>query len=145
MNYWVFQGNKKYFNFEQAINDNVLDCWNVRFFRKEVNIGDKIIIWLAGKDGGLAALASISALGVIPKDEYCFTKKGKEKKANYKKNLFPYYVGLQFFTPINLFLNPIQLPENLKLLLPVGKRGQQNVNYRDKNLAFLEIEKILSH
>jgi 5-methylcytosine-specific restriction endonuclease McrBC GTP-binding regulatory subunit McrB len=60
-NYWIFQGNPKVYNFHGSIAVNALKSWTVTSHKKKIKIGDKLIIWLVGKEPGCYALATVSS------------------------------------------------------------------------------------
>ena len=60
INYWVFQGNPKVFDFEGAISDGSLNDFTVSSHKDKIKVGDKVIVWLAGKKSGCYALAEIT-------------------------------------------------------------------------------------
>lgn len=57
VNYWIFQGNPKIFDFETALKQNLLTDWTVSAHKDKINIGDKIILWIVGSKPGCYALA----------------------------------------------------------------------------------------
>jgi|GEM_PF-772865 len=59
INYWIFQGNPKYYDFEEALYKNVIKDWMVSAHKKEIKPGDKVIIWITGKNAGCYALAEV--------------------------------------------------------------------------------------
>src|ERR1700744_4792045 len=99
MNYWLFQGNKKYYSFEQAIKENVLDCWGITRHVDKISIGDKIIFWCAGTRRGVSGVGEVTELSVVPKDKHCW----KIEKANRQS------VAIKFYSNLSIMLEPIQL------------------------------------
>jgi len=66
-NYWIFQGNPTIFDFEAAIRNNLLEDWTVTAHKEKIKIGDKIILWISGRNAGCYALAKVtSAPQIIP-------------------------------------------------------------------------------
>jgi hypothetical protein len=61
VNYWVFQGDPKVFDFEAAIAEGSLDSFTVTAHKDKIKVGDKVIIWLAGENAGCYALAEITS------------------------------------------------------------------------------------
>ncbi len=57
MAYWLFQGNPKYYQVVQAIQDFEEMLWLVTRYGKEIAVGDEVIIWMAGNDAGIYAIA----------------------------------------------------------------------------------------
>lgn len=61
INYWVFQGNPKEFDIVKALEDNALKTWRVKAHKDKVKKGDKVILWVGGKDSGVYALATVDS------------------------------------------------------------------------------------
>ena len=61
VNYWVFQANPSYFDFENAIKDNAITSWTVTAHKDDIKEGDKVVIWLTGKEAGCYALAEVKS------------------------------------------------------------------------------------
>jgi len=59
VNYWVFQGNPKVFDFETALRDEILTDWTVSAHKDKIKTGDKIILWITGDKSGCYALAEV--------------------------------------------------------------------------------------
>jgi len=60
-NYWIFQGNPNVFDFETAIRNNLLEDWTVSAHKDKIKIGDKVILWISGKNSGCYSLAEITS------------------------------------------------------------------------------------
>ena len=148
INYWLFQGNPELYNFELAIKDNVLDAWSVTAHWTKIKEGDKAIIWLTGKNGGIGGLAQITFINppgeTISRDAYCWTEKGKKNRENEK---ISWAAGIKINTNTNLFSKPIFLKkENIQGLekLNVG-RGFQNTNYMATENQYKIISGLIEH
>jgi len=59
--YWIFQGNPNVFDFETAIRNNLLEDWTVTAHKDKIKIGDKVILWISGKNSGCYSLAEITS------------------------------------------------------------------------------------
>ena len=59
MAYWLFQGNPKYYRIIDAIRDFVQMPWLVTRYAKDMAAGDGVLIWKAGQDAGIYAIAEI--------------------------------------------------------------------------------------
>lgn len=59
VNYWVFQGNPKVFDFETALRDKILTDWTVSAHKDKIKTGDKVILWITGDQSGCYALAEV--------------------------------------------------------------------------------------
>ncbi len=59
--YWVFQGNPKIYDIVGALNDNELNAWRVKAHEDKIKQGDKIILWVTGKEPGCYALAEVTS------------------------------------------------------------------------------------
>ena len=60
VSFWIFQGNPNVFDFETAIRENLLHDWTVTAHKDKIKEGDKVILWITGKNAGCYALAQIS-------------------------------------------------------------------------------------
>ena len=60
-NYWIFQGNPKVYDFEKALQNNVLTDFTISRYKEKIKIGDKVILWLSGKNRGCFGLAEITS------------------------------------------------------------------------------------
>lgn len=61
-NYWVFQSNPTEDNFSDALKQNKLLNFNIRNHKDKIEIGDKVIVWLTGKNAGCYALAKVNTM-----------------------------------------------------------------------------------
>ena len=59
VNYWIFQGNPKVFDFETALRDEILTDWTVSAHKDKIKTGDKVILWITGDQSGCYALAEV--------------------------------------------------------------------------------------
>jgi hypothetical protein len=59
VNYWIFQGNPKVFDFETALRDEILTDWTVSAHKDKIKTGDKVILWITGDKSGCYALAEV--------------------------------------------------------------------------------------
>ena len=59
-NYWIFQCNPNAFDFETAIRDNLVDAWTVSAHKDKIKVGDKVILWISGKNSGCYSLAEVT-------------------------------------------------------------------------------------
>lgn len=60
MTYWLFQGNPKYYRVREAIKDFEQMPWLVTRYAKQIVVGDGVLVWIAGQDAGLYAIAEIA-------------------------------------------------------------------------------------
>ena len=61
LNYWIFQGNPKMFDFETALQDEIVTDWTVSAHKDKIKVGDKIILWITGTKSGCYALAEVTS------------------------------------------------------------------------------------
>lgn len=59
-NYWVFQGNPDIYDIVSALNELAVTKWRVASHDKEIKRGDKIILWVTGKEAGCYALGEVA-------------------------------------------------------------------------------------
>ncbi|MFM7682416.1 MAG: EVE domain-containing protein, partial [Bacteroidota bacterium] len=69
VNYWIFQGNPKIYDFVEARNKGAIDQWTATAHRDKMKIGDKVIFWLTGADAGCYALGEITSEPFENKEE----------------------------------------------------------------------------
>lgn len=60
-NYWIFQGNPKVFDFETALNQEILTDWTVSAHKEKIKVGDKVILWITGNKSGCYGLAEVTS------------------------------------------------------------------------------------
>lgn len=60
VNYWIFQGNPKVFDFETALREEILTDWTVSAHKDKIKVGDKVILWITGDQTGCYALAEVT-------------------------------------------------------------------------------------
>ena len=57
---WIFQGNPKVFDARRDVNDNDQVFWKVNNqYVNKIKTGDKVYLWVAGKDSGIIASGEI--------------------------------------------------------------------------------------
>jgi len=61
LNYWIFQGNPKVFDFETALKQKILTGWTVSAHKNKIKKGDKVILWISGSKSGCYALAEVTS------------------------------------------------------------------------------------
>lgn len=61
VNYWIFQGNPKMFDFETALRQELLSDWTVNAHKSKIKSGDKVILWITGEQAGCYALAEVTS------------------------------------------------------------------------------------
>jgi hypothetical protein len=60
-NYWIFQGDPKVFDVIKYINEASSHNWSVHSHKDKIKIGDKIILWVTGRNAGCYALAEVTS------------------------------------------------------------------------------------
>jgi EVE domain len=58
--FWLFQANPKYSQILEAIQKLDGIYWLVTRYDKEITPGDRVLIWIAGKQAGVYAIAQVS-------------------------------------------------------------------------------------
>jgi hypothetical protein len=61
INYWIFQGDPKVFDVIKYINEASSHNWSVHSHKDKIKIGDKIILWVTGRNAGCYALAKVTS------------------------------------------------------------------------------------
>jgi Cdc6-like AAA superfamily ATPase len=65
--YWVFQCNPDYYDIVNEWQSRKTETWKIAAHKKEIKTGDKVIIWVTGKESGCYGLCTINS--DILKDE----------------------------------------------------------------------------
>ena len=68
-NYWIFQGNPKIYNMQEALVSNSIKTWTVSSHKDKIKIGDKFILWQTGIDSGCYALGEVASEVKMMKEE----------------------------------------------------------------------------
>lgn len=73
-NYWVFQANPtKVYRIIDALKAGLLQSWMVNQYKKEIQTGDKVILWVSGEAAGIYALATVTSpvhTAMVEEEEY---------------------------------------------------------------------------
>jgi hypothetical protein len=134
INYWIFQGNPKVYDFENAIRNDLLEDWTVSAHKEKIKKGDKVILWITGNKSGCYALAEITSEPYLKEnspDDHLFSNENKnELKADLK-------------ITHNLIDNPILKEQivNIKELseLKIGNQGTNFASTKQEFEKFLEL------
>lgn len=136
-NYWLFQCNPADYDFEKAVNNDLLKYWTITAHKEKIKPKDKVILWLSGKDAGCYALAEITS-----EPEFEETQKDRELWKTIPKE------GLRAGIKVthNLTSSPI-LWQNIKSNqvfknLNVGLRGTNFVATQDQYNTLLKMVEI---
>lgn len=60
--YWLFQANPKYSRILDGIRELEGMYWLVTRYADQIAVGDRVLIWVAGKEAGIYALAEVTHL-----------------------------------------------------------------------------------
>ncbi|HSD07639.1 EVE domain-containing protein [Flavobacterium sp.] len=139
VNYWVFQGNPKIYNVVDSLNDNMLTTWSVKAHEDKIKVGDKIILWVTGKDQGCYALGEVTSdvyEGLDEEDQFkYYTELSKNETAK----------RVKIKITNNLSNNPIKKDqiENISELkeLKVGNQGTNFSATEEEYETLLELAK----
>jgi len=136
-NYWIFQGNPKIYNVVDSLNDNMLTTWSVKAHEDKIKVGDKIILWVTGKEQGCYALGEVTSDVYEGLDDEDQTKYYTEQI----KNDISKRVKIKITN--NLSNNPIGKDEieNISELkeLKVGHQGTNFTATEDEYISLLEL------
>jgi hypothetical protein len=53
--HWIFQGNPKFFDVDQYLRSRTQISWSVNQHQSKIQVGDKVLFWRSGPDGGVIA------------------------------------------------------------------------------------------
>lgn len=57
---WLFQGNPQYYRVLDGIRDFEQMHWLVTRYGKDIAPGDKVLVWMSGKEARIYALAEVT-------------------------------------------------------------------------------------
>ena len=60
MAYWLFQGNPKYYRILDALGEQDTLPWLVTRYAKEIQVGAGVLVWMAGPEAGIYAIAEVA-------------------------------------------------------------------------------------
>ena len=127
MNYWLFQGNPKYYRILDAIRELEEMPWLVTRYGQQITVGDGVLVWISGKNAGIYAIAEISEppkiLTEIPDADYWIDKtRFREDKPHVKIRLLRKLLG----QPLRRF--ELKFDQILKDLLVI--RAPNSTNFK---------------
>lgn len=136
INYWIFQGNPKVFDFETALKENLLDDWTVSAHKDKIKVDDKVILWITGDKSGCYALAEVTSEPHVKSQSTNDHLWKEEDKSELKASINITH---------NLVTNPV-LKEDISSIeelseLNVGNQGTNFVSNQDEFETILEIAK----
>jgi hypothetical protein len=77
---WIFQANPSKYDIFHSLASEREELWNLNQHAREVNVGDRILIWISGQDAGIYAVGTVLTPAVTRSDSgtgigYWHTKK----------------------------------------------------------------------
>ena len=137
VNYWIFQGNPKVFDFETALRNEILTDWTVSSHKDKIKIGDKVILWITGSNSGCYAFAEITSepsKKTSSPDDHLWKSSDKSE----------YKAGLKIIQ--NLIENPILKKEiNSHEELNNLKIGSQGTNFSATQIEYQTLIQMASN
>lgn len=139
VNYWIFQGNPKIYDVIRALKDNILKTWSVTRHKDKIKIGDKVILWVAGKRSGCYALCTVTSEIINRADDPIEQRYYTDKSQNKPHD------KVEIEIDYNLWDKPIltETIENNPIFKDI-KRGIQGTNFtatKEQYEVFLEMVK----
>jgi predicted RNA-binding protein with PUA-like domain len=65
---WLFQANPLLYRIEESLKKEGSEKWNLRQHHKDVQLGDRVLIWISGKRAGIYALGTVMTTPVVEAD-----------------------------------------------------------------------------
>jgi predicted RNA-binding protein with PUA-like domain len=65
---WIFQANPKKYEIFTSLSTEKAERWNARQHVKEINIGDRVYIWICGPQAGIYGVGTILTLPAVMQD-----------------------------------------------------------------------------
>lgn len=129
--YWLFQSNLSIYNVVGAIKDGALKSWSVKTHKNEISVGDKIILWVSGKNSGCYALAEVTSEVFESNDNE------EEIKYSLKPNALEITSRVSIKITHDLVDNPI-LKEQIQGIKELSflKAGNQGTNFKATKIEY---------
>ncbi len=123
-NYWVFQGNPKFYDIIGSLREGALKTWSVAAHKDKIQKGDKVILWVTGDNSGCYALCRVISDITIREDDPKEMTFYIDKNENIKSE------RVEIEIEQNLFDKPI-LKEQLTTFVEFAnfKGGNQGTNF----------------
>lgn len=122
MVFWLFQANPKYSQILEAIQTLDGIYWLVTRYNKEISPGDRVLVWIAGKQAGIYAIAEVEEAPQFmaePPDIDIWTMPIRAKARFYAPVRFqqklldaPLLKSALFYDPVLYELEVIRRPHN---------------------------------
>lgn len=65
---WIFQANPNLYEIKESLRVETEEKWNLRQHRRDVQVGDRVLIWMSGKRAGIYAVGTLKTLPVVEAD-----------------------------------------------------------------------------
>jgi EVE domain len=65
---WIFQANPLLYRIEESLRVEQKEKWNLRQHQRDVQIGDRVLLWMAGKRAGIYATGVVMTSPIIESD-----------------------------------------------------------------------------
>lgn len=65
---WIFQANPNMYDIETSLRAERHEKWNLRQHRKDVDVNDRVLIWISGKKAGIYAVGTVTSPPIITAD-----------------------------------------------------------------------------
>lgn len=57
--FWIFQANPNKYRIEESLKLEREEYWNLNQHAKKVDVGDRVLIWICGKEAGVYAVGTV--------------------------------------------------------------------------------------
>jgi len=81
---WIFQANPLLYRIEDSLGVEREEKWNLRQHHRAVQIGDRVLIWLAGKRVGIFAIGTVKTAPIIESDSSKGISYWNDKRQGYR-------------------------------------------------------------
>jgi hypothetical protein len=137
LNYWIFQGNPKFYNVIGALSDNALKTWSVKAFKNDIKKRDKVILWVTGKNEGCYALCEVDSAVYMGVDDEIEMKYYGSQFANEETS------RVRIKITHNLAADPV-LKSQIESIEELSKLkvGYQGTNFKARKEEYLTLLKL---
>lgn len=58
-NTWIFQANPDYYDIHESLRVESKDFWNCKQHASKIGVGDRVLVWVSGRQAGVYALGTV--------------------------------------------------------------------------------------
>jgi hypothetical protein len=81
---WIFQASRNMYKIETSLQVEHDEMWNLRQHHKDVDVNDRVLIWMSGTKAGIYALGTVTSSPVVTPDTPQGIEYWNDKREGYR-------------------------------------------------------------